>query len=547
MASSNYLSLVNKSGSGFNVTELVDSMVAAQIEPQRKLEKTKLEKTESTISGIGKLLAQSAVSKKNFNTIKSDEFFSVSSSNTSGLGLSITDESKLSEKSFKISNVNIAKPMIFEIGGFTSLTGSFAADLTINFGEWSENAGVYSFTSTGSSSDLPEFSNKTLQQVAAIIDGVSGLSAKIVDKTGDSDSYSLVISSENTGSSNGFQIIDSLATKDGRWETPPNPAADIYDNTFTQLASNASFVLDGVAVTRSSNNITDIISGATLDLKSDFSSEATLNVSQSKTAIMQTARDVIFSLNELKAELDTLTEIVLDGQNGPLATDPTARLLKSKLKKLAVEPFDGYGPSSFYLSNLGIKTTASGEYYLDEKVFDQTFTRNPEYFVALKNDNISSPTNFTTLSKSEFTTITSGSYTVSNSSGSWKFGDTALTQSNLSSGGSEFTSSTYPGLYIATAERTPEDFTVYVGKSLANKIIDLMDETLKLDSDVNNSKNSYDKVTNNIQERLDKLQKREELLTGRLTVQFGNMERSMTNFNGTKSLLENLVASWNQK
>jgi len=547
VASSNYLSLVNKGGSGFNITELVDSMVAAQIEPQRTLEKTKLEKTESAISGIGKLLAQSAVSKKNFNTIKSDNFFSVSSSNTSGLGLTVTDESKLSEKSFKVSNVNIAKPMIFEIGGFTSLTGTFSADLAINFGEWSENAGVYSFVSNGSSSDLSQFSNKTLQQVAAIIDGVDGLSAKIVDKTGSGDSYSLIISSENTGSTNGFQIVDSLATKDGRWETPTDPTADIYDNTFTQLASNATFVLDGVAVSRTSNKITDIISGATLELKSDFSSEATLNVSRSKTAIMQTARDVIFSLNELKAELDSLTEIVLDGENGPLATDPTARLLKSNLKKLAVEPFDGYGPSSFYLSNLGIKTTASGEYYLDEKVFDQTFTRNPEYFVALKNDNISSATNFITLSKSDFTTITSGSYTVSNSSGSWKFGDTALTQSNLNSGGSEFTSSTYPGLYIATAERTPEDFTVYVGKSLANKIIDLMDETLKLDSDVNNSKTAYDKVTDNIQERLDKLQKREELLAGRLTVQFGNMERSMTNFNGTKSLLENLVASWNQK
>lgn len=547
MASSNYLSLVNKSGSGFNVTELVDSMVAAQIEPQRTLEKTKLEKTESSISGIGKLLAQSAVSKKNFNTIKSDEFFSVSSSNTSGLGLTVTDESKLSEKSFKVSNVNIAKPMIFEIGGFTSLAGTFAADLSINFGAWTENAGVYSFVSNGNNSDLPQFSGKTLQQVAAIIDDVSGLSAKIVDKTGSSNSYSLVISSENTGSANGFQIVDSLAGKDGRWETPANPATDIYDNTFTQLASDASFVLDGVAVTRTSNNVTDIINGATLDLKSDFNSEAILNVSRSKTAIMQTTRDVIFSLNELKSELDTLTEIVLDGENGPLATDPSARLLKSKLKKLAVEPFDGFGPSSFYLSNLGIKTTTSGEYYLDEKVFDKTFTSNPEYYLALKNDNISSTTNFVTLSKSDFTTITSGSYTVSNSSGSWKFGDTTLTQANLSSGGSEFTSSTYPGLYIATAEREPDDFTVYVGKSLANKIIDLMDQTLKLDSDVNKSKDAYDKVTNNIEERLDKLQKREELLSSRLTVQFGNMERSMTNFNGTKSLLENLVASWNQK
>ena len=48
-----YLSLVNKGGSGFNVSELVTSLVAAEIEPKRILQTNKLEKTENAISGIG--------------------------------------------------------------------------------------------------------------------------------------------------------------------------------------------------------------------------------------------------------------------------------------------------------------------------------------------------------------------------------------------------------------------------------------------------------------------------------------------------------------
>ena len=40
-----YLSLVNKGGSGFNVSELVTSMVASEIEPKRILQNSKLEKT----------------------------------------------------------------------------------------------------------------------------------------------------------------------------------------------------------------------------------------------------------------------------------------------------------------------------------------------------------------------------------------------------------------------------------------------------------------------------------------------------------------------
>ena len=51
-----YLSLVNQSGSGFNVSELVDSIVASEIEPKRILQNTKLERTESAISGIGSLI-----------------------------------------------------------------------------------------------------------------------------------------------------------------------------------------------------------------------------------------------------------------------------------------------------------------------------------------------------------------------------------------------------------------------------------------------------------------------------------------------------------
>ena len=37
-----YLSLVNKSGSGFNVSELVDAIVGSEIEPKRNLQKNNL-------------------------------------------------------------------------------------------------------------------------------------------------------------------------------------------------------------------------------------------------------------------------------------------------------------------------------------------------------------------------------------------------------------------------------------------------------------------------------------------------------------------------
>ena len=45
VAKPDYLSLVNKGGSGFNVSELVTAIVASEIEPKRAIQTTKQEKT----------------------------------------------------------------------------------------------------------------------------------------------------------------------------------------------------------------------------------------------------------------------------------------------------------------------------------------------------------------------------------------------------------------------------------------------------------------------------------------------------------------------
>ena len=328
VAKPDYLSLVNKNGSGFNVSELVEAMVSAEIEPRRTLENDKLKKTETAISGISYLNSQVTKTMNNFTTISSDKFFSAVSSNSSGVGLTITDESKSAEGTISIANVSTAKKMVFEIAGFNNLTDSFSADLTINFGSWSESSGTYTFSGSGTSVNLDQFSGKTLQEVADILDAVDGISAQIIDKTGSNNNYSLTITGSSTGASAGFQIVDSLAGKDGRWETPANPSSDAYDNNFNQLSSDASFDFNGVTLSRTTNSISDLIAGSTLELKSDFSSAASITIARSKSAILQTINDTIFSLNEFKAEIDKLTEIVVGGDNGPLAMDPAVSKLK---------------------------------------------------------------------------------------------------------------------------------------------------------------------------------------------------------------------------
>ena len=262
-----YLSLVNKSGSGFNVSELVDAIVGSEIEPKRTLQTTKQEKTENAISGIGFLTSQASSTQSSFESFKSDTFFELISSNTSGIMLKATDETKLQPGTRNISSVTTAKKMAFEFGGFSNLTDTFTANLTVDLGEWtktvasssnatssfesqktyivtseiSENADVTEITnktidnvgdpiavgttftvSDGQSGNISlaylkeidtyafqdadvantdnlNFSDKSVSEVAALLNSINGISATTVDTTGEGTSYSIIVTSDETG------------------------------------------------------------------------------------------------------------------------------------------------------------------------------------------------------------------------------------------------------------------------------------------------------------------------------------------------------------
>ena len=542
-----YLSLVNKGGSGFNISELVTSIVASEIEPKRILENSKLEKTENAVTGFGYLYSQAAKTKTNFATIKTDSFFNLTSSKPDYIDFSTIDEAKIVSGIRSISDIEVAKNMVLELGSFSNLTDTFTANLTIDAGKWTQTDTLtYSFTdNVPANRQTISFAGETLTQIAARFDELDGISAKVIDKTGDATSYSLVLTGVETGLENGFKIAEVFSDHADRWQTPTVPSANAFSNAFTQLSRDATFNLDGISVSRDTNKIDDLIDGVSIDLKSDISETVTLNLNRSESTIIQNVKDVIFSLNEFRTELERLTFIDVEGdENGPLAMELTATMLKSKFKKLAIDPLTGYGSQSIYLSQLGIKLNNSGEFYFDEVTYQKTLAVNPEFFMALKNENLKANTNLASVSKSQYTNIPAGTYTVAQDGTSWKFGDIVLTRADADNGGSVFTSNDLPGLTIETIERNPASFDIYVGKSFCKKIDELMTETLAIESSFYKSEEAYKNLKIDIQDRLDELAVREKLITSRYNKQFGNMENVMTQFNSTKSLLENFIESW---
>ena len=614
-----YISLVNKAGSGFNVTEIVTAIVDAEIVPRRVIQEGYKEQAEGAISGIGILNSQTLLTKSGLETLQSKIFHTSASTSSNEIDLTVTDDGKISTGAHNISNVVTAKKMVFELPGFTDLTSSISKSVTFNFGSWTQtstaassatntveagktyvisskaDAGTgtafdeftrdpndstdsdefltanpipagayfrssanftnsnytftevdaYAFTAASDNTPVTIALSGTLDNVVSQLNQVNGIGAKLVktNSTGTA-TYSIVIESDATGLNGGFKITE--AGGDTRWETTQTPTINSTNNKFSQLSRDASLEINGVPVTRETNSITDLITGARINLKKDTAADVTLTVSNSKSEIEQLVKDTLSHLSGFQQTLQDLTFVDTTGDNdGSLSSDLSVRRFKQQFKDVLFNPISGYGANDIYLSHLGIKVTKTGVLYFDQATFDSTYQNNPGYFAALKDPSVSADLPGATVTKSQYLNMDAGKYAVSDSSGSWKIGDKTLTRA-ANGTGSSFTSSTYPGLVIETIEASPDDFNVFIGKSFITKFTDFADSILSVSSYISEAKSNYQAKLIDISSRLEQISEREKLLENRYKEQFTSMESVMFETNSTKSLLENLVAQWNK-
>ena len=92
-----------------------------------------------------------------------------------------------------------------------------------------------------------------------------------------------------------------------------------------------------------------------------------------------------------------------------------------------------------------------------------------------------------------------------------------------------------------------ETFILSSGSSFSKKVSNFMADISAISSSVSKAKETYTTTKVDIEERLQKLEVREKLITTQYTERFGNMEKSMSQFNSTKSLLENFVEAWKKQ
>ncbi len=541
-----YISALNKQGSGLNITQIVDSLVQAETAPLSGQIQRKIDQKNEAISGYALVAAELGKMKDYAASVKGSTAYSVSS-DSSAVSVRIADQTQASDFSANLSVSALASAQTIEITGFSGkqdLVGT--GSLSIDFGSWSSEG--FSVNDDRSSEELAiTDGNNTLADLADALNEVEGVKATVTNK-GDG-TYSLIINSA-TGQNNALRITAS--------EDSDNMGLAALDNTVTNetkqvvAAADAQLNINGVQVSRTSNTITDLIDGYEFTLREVTSSAVAVSGQVDPDLAFQQVQEFVNTFNSVNGTITNLTKRGVNGEDaGPLARDVVISSIQREIRSIVSSGLPGYEDRTRYISELGIKTERDGSLSISETDFKKAFEREPMLFDVMMNSIGSSDNpNVRVYNDSSVLKPKGGVYDfVSDTDGN----NATLNGSSISGGpvgdGSFKYAGTSGDLAGLKLEMTGSvsSAKIYFGESFLSKLTSYLDDVT---SPVGTLAKSTTKANTSISEFNDEMMKIDDKiasLTDRYMTQFAAMESAVTSFKKTGEFLTGFIDSLNQK
>ena len=553
--STDYLSALN-AGSGLNVTQIVDALVDAERVPKQETIDEATETATVKISALGSLKNELSVFQTNASALDGQIGLSLSSS-TSNVALSRTDSSLASEFSHTINVTSIATAQVLNFNnggaGFSSTTADIGIDeLSLRFGSWSGS----SFTTN------PDYSSATTLNFAAgertltnVRDAINnagiGVTASIIEVS--DGNYSLMVKSIE-GADQALRVKSHLGgVENNVLKYNPGNVVSLTDSaTEVVMATNANFTVDGVAIERTSNTITDLFSGVTVELSdvssADMGTDQSISSGYSETDALATLETVVSEINYLLSFLKEQSKPGNNGEDGgPLHGDHFIRHTENKIKNLTSTAIVGFDDEEIYLSSFGVVTELDGTLSIDKTRFGEYFAANPEHFAAVTTSMIrtgdagvtgSAPTDLFTPGVYGFSLGLAGA-TLTDADGTTESMSAGTDRYGYSSNGIGAT-----GLLLDTT-KTSVNTNVYMGRSILQELSKYIDDVLMLNGDIDEKIYRLEDDVDSLVEEQEALDLQIENQRSLYVQKFTAMETAVASFKKTGEFLDNLIASWN--
>jgi len=197
--------------------------------------------------------------------------------------------------------------------------------------------------------------NNTLEGVRAAINNANaGVSATILND-GSSSPYRLLLTAKGTGTANAFTVTENLT------------GGQALNLTETQAAVDAQFTVNGISLTKSSNTVSDVISGVTFTLKATTAAPVEVTVEADTDAAIAGLKELIDAYNEVASFANSQARYNAETkQAGILAGDATLRNTILKIQDALTRQITSSFTGLRYVGEVGLRFNTDGSMSLDE-------------------------------------------------------------------------------------------------------------------------------------------------------------------------------------
>ena len=534
------LSTVSSSGSGLQLKSLTSSLVEAETSGERTLTERQITDTNTIISAMGQLSQQVGLLKSSMASIV-ETASRTSTSSSDEVSIEVTEESTATDISAVVEVVNLASKQSLSFIFDTSVTLSTEinqASVSLNTEAWDSNA-----------SFEIDSNNATLTGLTEALNEIDGINASLL-YTG--AGYALIIKSEE-GTENALDDVSIDAIKsvlqmtdsavDGTTDAEENPLGVTSNETEAQ---NASLLVDGISVVRSTNVFEDLFAGHKITLNAVGTS--TLDSSDTSASVKDRVTKFLAATNELKSYLSEATQRGINGaEPGPLAGDVAAKSILASIRNITTQPITGFG-DDVYLAQIGIMTKQDGTLTLNEERFAKALVENPDLGGALFTNTYGSPNSDLSISGLSFAPPQAGTYDLvyDSSTATATLDGQSLTIRTNSNGNVVLRSNDGDTKGITITLGTDESLTTTVsyGQSLADQLQDYSDSLLGTNGLLARRDTALDEDLLEFETQIEDIDSKVAKLTERYNIQFGRMEAVISSLKRTGEYMQSMMDSW---
>jgi flagellar hook-associated protein 2 len=353
-------SIVNTlgAGSGIDVKALAQSLVDAEKTPKKERIDGKIAKSEAKITGYSAVKYALSTLKTAFGKLNdASDFSSIKPSNTQPSAFGVTASTTAEAGNYSIEVLTTALAQRTASSNFadraTALNGGAAFQLNLSIG--------------GVSKGEIDVTNATPAGMVSAINGAKlGVTAQLIN-TG--SAYNVVVTGA-TGATQNF----SLTSDDGTGQA----IAAVAFATPLQTATDASFKINGLAVTRSTNTVNDVIDGVTLDLYTATTGAARLDLNRDTAGIKDNIKGLVTAYNEFEDTLKILGDRASEVEEfgGVLAGESLLQSVRSQVRAMLTNNSTTPGTTIVAARNVGLSIDRFGKLTLDESKLDTALQDN---------------------------------------------------------------------------------------------------------------------------------------------------------------------------